>query len=72
MSVDGKRGRGRLKKRWFEVIDCDMRMTGVCEEDAKDRSKWKLRTRAPNSWERRRRKRRRSYAYMFMKFNIVI
>jgi len=29
MSVDGKRGRGIPKKRWFEVIKCDMRMTGV-------------------------------------------
>jgi len=28
ISVDGK----RLKKRWFEVIECDMRMTGVSEE----------------------------------------
>jgi len=45
MSVDGKRGRGRQKKGWFEVIDCDMRMTGVCEEDAKDCRKCNLRTR---------------------------
>jgi len=43
-TVDGKRGRGRPKKRWFEVIECDMRMTGVYKEDTKDRSKWKLRT----------------------------
>ncbi|KAF0772636.1 Uncharacterized protein FWK35_00001635 [Aphis craccivora] len=35
MSVDGKRGRGRPKKRWFEVIECDMRMTGVCEKKLK-------------------------------------
>jgi len=39
MSVDGKRGRGRPKKRWFEVIKLGMKMTDVCEEDAKDRSK---------------------------------
>lgn len=45
MSVDGKRGRGRPKKRWCEVLKCDMRVAGVCEEDAKDRKKWKLRTR---------------------------
>jgi len=31
--------------RWFEVIECDMRMAGVCEEDVEDRSKMKLRTR---------------------------
>lgn len=34
MSVDGKRERGRPRKRWFEVIECNMRMTGFCEEDA--------------------------------------
>lgn len=42
---DGKRGRGRPKKRWFEVIECNMRMSGVCEKDAKNRGKWKLRSR---------------------------
>ncbi|KAF0753501.1 Uncharacterized protein FWK35_00009717 [Aphis craccivora] len=56
MSVDGKIG--RPKKRWFEVIEYDMRMTDVCEEDGKDLSKCKLRTRirlwpTSNSWERR-------------------
>lgn len=25
--------KGRPKKRWFGVIECDMRMTGVCEKD---------------------------------------
>jgi len=38
MSVDGKRGSGRPKKRWFEVKECDMRIDDFCEEDAKDRS----------------------------------
>jgi len=42
---DGKRGRGRPKKRWFEVIEYNMRMSGVCEKDAKNRGKWKLRSR---------------------------
>jgi len=23
-----------------EVIECNMKMTGVCEEDARNRSKW--------------------------------
>lgn len=32
-----ERGRGRLKNRWFEVIERDMKMTGVYKEDAKDR-----------------------------------
>lgn len=45
MSVEcgWKRRRGRPNKRWFEVIkQCDMRMTGIREGDAKDRSKWKF------------------------------
>lgn len=37
--IDGKRGRGNPKKKWFEVIECNMIMSGVCEEDAKNRSK---------------------------------
>jgi len=44
IGVDRKR-RGRPKKRWFEFIEYDMRMTGDCEKDVKHRSKWKLRTR---------------------------
>jgi len=39
VSVDRKRRRGRPKKRWFEVIERGMRITGVCEKDVKDRSK---------------------------------
>lgn len=42
VSVDGKLGRERPKKRWFEAVECDMITTGVCE--AKDRIEWKLRT----------------------------
>jgi len=39
MSVDGKRRSERPKKRWFEVIECDMIMTSICEGDSKDHSK---------------------------------
>lgn len=37
MSVDGKRGRGRPKKIWFEVIQCDMRMTNSWERRRRKR-----------------------------------
>jgi len=37
-NVNGKRGRRRPKRDGLK-LECDMRMTGVCEEDAKDRSK---------------------------------
>ena len=39
MHVVGKRGRGRLKKRWGDVMASDMRKVGVSEEDAGDRVK---------------------------------
>ena len=45
MHVVGKRGRGRPKKRWGDVMASDMRKVGVSEEDAGDRVKWKCRTR---------------------------
>lgn len=45
--------RGRKTKIvWYEVIGNDMKMTEVCEKDAKDssenQSKWKRRTRVVN------------------------
>jgi len=30
MNVEGKRGRERPKKRWFDIIENDMRAVGVC------------------------------------------
>ena len=43
MHVVDKRGRGRPKKRWEDVMASDMRKVGVSEEDAG--VKWKCRTR---------------------------
>lgn len=41
--VDGKKARGRPKKRWFEVVvQRDMRMTGVVRRMPRIVSKWRL------------------------------
>jgi len=42
--VEGRRGRGRLKKKWLNEIECDMRTAGECVNDVGDRVKWKLKT----------------------------
>jgi hypothetical protein len=44
MNVEGKRERGRPKKKWLDVIKCDMKSAGVCTEDVGDRAKWRFRT----------------------------
>ena len=36
-----KRKRGRPKRRWRDCIKEDLAATGVTEEDAADRRKWK-------------------------------
>jgi len=51
MSVEGKRGRGRLKKRWLESIKKDMRAVGVCIRGVKDLDRWRFRTRVVNPEE---------------------
>jgi len=45
MDVEGKRGRGRPKKRWLETLENDMRAVGVCRGDVIDQIKWRCRTR---------------------------
>ena len=37
LQVDGNGVKGRLKKRWREVLSEDMREKGLCREDAWDR-----------------------------------
>ena len=41
MEVQGKRKRGRPKRRWIDTIKTDMREVGLEEEDALDRRAWK-------------------------------
>ena len=41
LSPDGKRPRGRPKKRWLDQIKEDMREANVTKEDAMDRAKWR-------------------------------
>ncbi|KAL4104536.1 hypothetical protein QTP88_019831 [Uroleucon formosanum] len=51
MNIEGKKGRGRPKKRWLKNIKKDMRAVVVCIEDVKDRDKWRFRTRVADSKE---------------------
>jgi len=44
LSAEGKRGRGRPKKKWLKRIEFDMRTVDVCVNDVEDRIKWGLRT----------------------------
>ena len=39
--MSGKRGRGRPKEKFIDVVREDMRAIGVTEQDARDRVKWK-------------------------------
>ena len=41
LQVDGDGVKGRLKKRWREVLREDMRKKELCREDACDRSRWR-------------------------------
>ncbi|XP_050534488.1 uncharacterized protein LOC126901782 [Daktulosphaira vitifoliae] len=45
MNVEGRRGRGRPKKRWKDANECDMRTADVSVDDVGDRVKWKFRIR---------------------------
>jgi len=33
LNVEERRGRGKPKKKWLNVIECDMRTTAVCVND---------------------------------------
>ena len=45
MNVEGKRGRGRPKKRWIDGVESDMRIAGVRVRDVADRALWRCMTR---------------------------
>ena len=40
LEVDGTK-KGRLKKRWKEVLECDMTARGLQSLDAQDRERWR-------------------------------
>jgi len=44
MNVEGRKGRGRPKKKWLNAIGCDVRTAGECVDDVGDRVKWRFRT----------------------------
>ena len=41
MEVPGRRGRGRPKRRWMDGIKEDLRVKGLSEDDAYDRTRWR-------------------------------
>ena len=41
LEVDGTK-KGRPKKRWREVLECDMTARGLQRLDAQDRERWRL------------------------------
>ena len=43
MGLPGRRHRGRLKRRFKDMLREDMQIVGVIEEDAKDRDRWRTR-----------------------------
>jgi hypothetical protein len=45
MEIDGKRPRGRPRRRWMDIIKDDMKVCGVMEHDTADRKKWRQKTR---------------------------
>jgi hypothetical protein len=45
MNVEGKRGRGRTKKRWLDMIENDMNVISVYVGDVENQDEWSFRTR---------------------------
>uniref|UniRef100_A0A914WQR3 Uncharacterized protein n=1 Tax=Plectus sambesii TaxID=2011161 RepID=A0A914WQR3_9BILA len=41
MEVEGKRSRGRPKRRWMNCIRNDMTTSGLTKEDTADRDRWR-------------------------------
>ena len=42
VQVDGPpRGRGKLKRKWMEVVKIDLKKCNLSEDLAQDRSKWR-------------------------------
>ena len=39
--VEGRRGQGRLRMTWSQVVERDMREYRLKREDAKDRERWR-------------------------------
>ena len=40
MSIQGKRKRGRPKRRWMDTVKDDMLRSGFSDEDVDDRIRW--------------------------------
>ena len=48
MELPGKRKRGRLKRRFTDVVKEDMAAVEVTEEDTEDRNNWRWKIRCGN------------------------
>ena len=57
MVVLGKAGRGRLRKRWMEGVEDDLKKGGLDRLLAKDREKWRAQILGKNVQPARARKR---------------
>ena len=42
MEMEGRRGRGRPKRTWMEVVQSDLRKLNIKREDAQNWSLWRL------------------------------
>jgi len=76
VNVEGKKGRGKPKKKWLDTVENDMRAVGVCVEDVENRKKWRFKTKVadPKLFGERRRRRRRRYdcKILYIDKNILI
>ena len=43
LKIEGRRKRGRPVKRWIDVVEEDMKKSGVVQQDAGDREGWRRR-----------------------------
>ena len=41
MKIDGSRGRGRPKQRWYDTVKADLRELNLGREDTENRARWK-------------------------------
>lgn len=71
MNNERKTEKERPKKKWWYVIDSDMRITSVYLDDVGDHVKWKIRTwladpkylREREAWEKKKKKKIKFFNY---------
>jgi len=48
MIIEGKRGKGKLKKRWLDRIENNMKAADLCVGNVDNREMWRSRKRVPD------------------------